>query len=78
MLIGGTFFPPGCSAVPWGRASAPASVAPEASQDHGCSCEVFSQRLVSVRGVSFSLQPASAVPYARIDIHLCSVQAQEV
>jgi hypothetical protein len=26
----GTFFPPGCCAVPWGRASAPAGVAPEA------------------------------------------------
>jgi hypothetical protein len=30
MLADGTSFPPGCCAVPWGRASAPAGVAPEA------------------------------------------------
>jgi hypothetical protein len=26
----GTFFPPGCCAIPWGRASKPAGLAPEA------------------------------------------------
>jgi hypothetical protein len=46
MLADGTFFPPGCGAVPWGRASAPAGVAPEALQDRGCSCKVFSQHLL--------------------------------
>jgi hypothetical protein len=30
MLADGTFFPPGCCVVPWGCASAPAGVAPEA------------------------------------------------
>jgi hypothetical protein len=53
-LADGTFFPPGCCAVPWGRTSAPAGVAPDALQERGCSCKVFSQHLVSVRGVSFS------------------------
>jgi hypothetical protein len=37
----GTFFPPGCYAIPWGRASEPAGLAPEASR----SCKVFSQDL---------------------------------
>jgi hypothetical protein len=45
MLADGTFFPPRCCAVPWGRASAPAGVAPEALQERGCSCKVFSQSL---------------------------------
>jgi hypothetical protein len=49
-----TFFPPGCCVVPWGRASAPAGVAPEALEERECSCKVFAQRFVSVRGVSFS------------------------
>jgi hypothetical protein len=44
-LTDGTFFPPGCCAVPWGRASAPAGVAPEALQERGCSCKVFLQCL---------------------------------
>jgi hypothetical protein len=41
ILADGTFFPPGCCAVPWGRASALAGVAPEALQERGCSCKVF-------------------------------------
>jgi hypothetical protein len=40
-----TFFPPSCCAVSWGRASAPAGVAPEALQERGCSCKVYSQCL---------------------------------
>jgi hypothetical protein len=44
-LADGTFFPPGCRAAPWGRASAPAGVALEALQERGCSCKVFSHRL---------------------------------
>jgi hypothetical protein len=35
MLADGTSFPPRCCAVPWGRASAPAGVAPEALQERG-------------------------------------------
>jgi hypothetical protein len=41
----GTFFPPGSYAIPWGRASGPAGLAPEALQERGCSCKVFSQDL---------------------------------
>jgi hypothetical protein len=44
-LADGTFFPPGCCVVPWGRASAPAGVAPEALQGRGCFCKVFLQCL---------------------------------
>jgi hypothetical protein len=40
-LVDGTFFSPGCCAVPWWRTSAPAGVAPEALQQRGCSCKVF-------------------------------------
>jgi hypothetical protein len=32
-------------AIPWGRASGPAGLAPEALQERGCSCKVFSQDL---------------------------------
>jgi hypothetical protein len=42
VLANGTFFPPGRCSVPWGRASALAGVAPEALQERGCSCKVFS------------------------------------
>jgi hypothetical protein len=65
-LTDGTSFPPSCYAVPWGRASAPAGVAPEALQERGCSCKVFSQRLsvcevlvsVGISGVSVGLDGA--------------------
>jgi hypothetical protein len=40
--------------VPWGRASAPAGVDPEALEERECSYKIFSHHLVSVRGVSFS------------------------
>jgi hypothetical protein len=42
-LANGMFFPPGCYVVPWGRASAPAGVAPEALQERGCFYRLFSQ-----------------------------------
>jgi hypothetical protein len=44
-LANGTFFPSGCCAIPWGHASGPAGLAPEALQERGCSCKVFSQSL---------------------------------
>jgi hypothetical protein len=31
----------------WGRASGPAGLAPEALQERGCSCKVFSQDLLA-------------------------------
>jgi hypothetical protein len=46
-------------AVPWGRVSGPAGLAPEALQDRECSCMGFFVRPSSVRGVLF--QPASAM-----------------
>jgi hypothetical protein len=45
MIADGTSFPPGCCAISWGRASAPAGVSPEALQASGCSCRVFLQSL---------------------------------
>jgi hypothetical protein len=53
-LVDGIFFPPSCCAIPWGRTSAPAGVAPEALQERGCSCKVFFTAVGSLRGVSFS------------------------
>jgi hypothetical protein len=46
-------------AVPWGRVSGPAGLAPEALQERECSCRVFFARPSSVRGVLF--QPTSAM-----------------
>jgi hypothetical protein len=37
-----TFFPLGCYAVPWGRASGPAGLAPEALEECVYSSKVFS------------------------------------
>jgi hypothetical protein len=44
-LADGIFFPLVAGAIPWGRASRPAGLAPEALQERGCSCKVFSQDL---------------------------------
>jgi hypothetical protein len=41
-LADGTFFPLVTGAIQWGRASGPAGLAPEALQERGCSCKVFS------------------------------------
>jgi hypothetical protein len=38
-----TFFPPGCCVVPWGRASGPAGLAPEALEECIYSFNVFPQ-----------------------------------
>jgi hypothetical protein len=46
----GTFFPPGCCAIPWGCASGPAGLALEALQERGCFCKVFSQDLPVCEG----------------------------
>jgi hypothetical protein len=53
MLANGTFFPLVAGAIPWGRASGPTGLAPEALQERGCSCKVFSQDLLA-RGVLVS------------------------
>jgi hypothetical protein len=41
----GTFFPLVAGAIPWGRASRPTGLAPEALQECGRSCKVFPQVL---------------------------------
>jgi hypothetical protein len=41
----GTFFCPGCCSIPWGHASGPTGLDPEALQERGCSCKVFLQSL---------------------------------
>jgi hypothetical protein len=52
-LTDGTLFPPGCRAIPWGRASGPAGLAPKALEE----CVLlqgFFRSVVIVRGVCFS------------------------
>jgi hypothetical protein len=50
----------GCSspliadAIPWGHASGPAGLAPEALQERGCSCKGLYTGFTGVRGVSFN------------------------
>jgi hypothetical protein len=53
-LADGTFFPLVADANPWGRASGPAGLAPEALQERGCSCKGFYTGFTGVRGVSFN------------------------
>jgi hypothetical protein len=53
-LADGTFFPLVAGAIPWGRASGPACLAPKALQERGCSCKGFYTGSAGVRGVSFS------------------------
>jgi hypothetical protein len=50
----GTFLPLVANAIPQGRASRPAGLAPEALQERGCSCKGFYTGSTGVRGVSFS------------------------
>jgi hypothetical protein len=69
MLADGTFFPLVAGASPWGRASGPVGLAPEALQERECSCKGFFARSTSVRGVSFNQHrqcssSASVVPRA--------------
>jgi hypothetical protein len=40
-LADGTFFPPDCYAIPWGRASRPAGLAPKALEECVYSFKVF-------------------------------------
>jgi hypothetical protein len=46
-LVDGTLFPPGCCAIPWGRASGPVGLAPEALEECVHSFKVFSAALSS-------------------------------
>jgi hypothetical protein len=77
VLTDGTFFPPGCCAIPWGCAGGPAGLAPEATPSRfysqRCLC---AQRLSQLASAVF--QPASAAPYAYVDIGMRLVHIQEV
>jgi hypothetical protein len=54
MLADGTFFPLVAGAIPWGHASGPACLAPEALQERGCSCKGFYAGSIGLRGDHFS------------------------
>jgi hypothetical protein len=81
VLADGTFSP-GCCAIPWGRAGGPAGLAPEVLEECGTPSRFYSQRRLCARHLSQPalaiFQPASAVPYACIDVHVRSVHVQEV
>jgi hypothetical protein len=53
VLADGTFFPPGCYAIPWGRAGGPAGLAPEALRSVVL-LQGFIRNVVSVQGVYLS------------------------
>jgi hypothetical protein len=78
----GTFFPPSCCAIPWGRASGPAGLAPKALEECDTLSRFYSQHRLWARRLSQAasamFQPASVAPYACIDIRVRSVRAQEV
>jgi hypothetical protein len=82
VLADGTFFPPGCYAIPWGRAGGPASLAPEALEECGTPPRFYSHRCLCARRLSqpasTMFQPASSAPYACVDIGMRSVHIQEV
>jgi hypothetical protein len=59
-LTDGTFFLPGGYAVPWGCASAPTGVAPEALQERGCSYKVFLYRVCQCARCCFQSASVSA------------------
>jgi hypothetical protein len=62
-LADGTFFPLVAGAIPWGRASGPTGLAPEALPERGCSCKRFYTGSTGVRGVNFSRhRPYSSRP----------------
>jgi hypothetical protein len=77
VLADGTFFPPGCCAIPWGRASGPAGLAPEALQECGTPLRFYSQRRLCARHLSqpasVIFQLASVAPYACVDVRMRSV-----
>jgi hypothetical protein len=82
VLADGTFFPPGCCSIPWGRAGGPAGLAPEALVECDTPSRFYLQRRLwarrSSQPASTIFQPASAAPYACIDIRMRSVHIQEV
>jgi hypothetical protein len=82
VLADGTFFSPGCYAIPWGRAAGHAGLAPEALEKCGTPSRFYLQRSLCARHLfqpaSALFQPASAAPCARIDACVRLVHVQEV
>jgi hypothetical protein len=82
VLADGTFFPPGCCAIPWGCAGGPAGLAPEALEECDPPSRFYSQRFFCAwnlsQPASVMFQPASAAPYACVDIGVRSVHIREV
>jgi hypothetical protein len=82
VLADGTFFPPGCCAIPWGRAGGPAGLAPEAMEECDTPSRFHSQRRLWARHLSqpasVIFQPSLVTPCACIDVCVRSVHIQEV
>jgi hypothetical protein len=82
VLADGTFFPPGCYAIPWGHAGGPAGLAPEALEECGTPSRFYLQRSLCARRLflpaSALFQPSSMAPCARIDAWVRLVHVQEV
>jgi hypothetical protein len=81
-LADGTFFPPGCCAIPWGHTGGPAGLAPEALEECGTPSMFYSQRRLWAgclsQPASAIFQPASVAPYACVDVRVHSVHIKEV
>jgi hypothetical protein len=69
-LADGTFFPLVADGIPWGRASGPARLTPEALQERGCSCKGFYTRFTGVRGVSFNWRQQYSSRLRRCRAHI--------
>jgi hypothetical protein len=63
-----TFFPLVANAIPWGRVSGPAGLAPEALQERGCSCRGFFAEFYQRAG--YMSQPASVMFQPASETHV--------
>jgi hypothetical protein len=72
-LADGTFFPLVVGAIPLGRASGPAVLAPEALQEHGCPCKVFYTGPAGVGGVGLSLHQQYSSRPRRYHVHVSGI-----
>jgi hypothetical protein len=72
-LADGTFFPLVAGSIPWGRASGPAGLAPEALQECRCSSKGFYTGSAGVRGVSFSRHRRYSSRPRRCHKHVSSI-----
>jgi hypothetical protein len=72
-LANGMIFSLVADAIPWGRASGPAGLAPEALQERECSCKGFFARSTSVQGVSFSWHRQYSSRPRRFHTHITGI-----